>query len=147
MTANEVDQLILGSQLADMERLPGWVEVLGERYGIGEQTKFAIHLCLEEAVSNVIRHGYSNSPGLEVMVNFSEPRKGYFVFAVEDNSPHFNPLEQEELPKIGPGEPERIGGQGIRLIKSFADSLEYEEVEGGNRLRMGFGDGGSSAKL
>ncbi len=32
----------------------------------------------------------------------------------------------------------RVGGQGIRLLRHFADLLEYEPISTGNRLRIGF---------
>ena len=31
-----------------------------------------------------------------------------------------------------------MGGQGIRLLKHFADALKYEATPGGNRLSISF---------
>jgi hypothetical protein len=31
-----------------------------------------------------------------------------------------------------------VGGQGIRLVRQFADAVEYQPKASGNRLRMGF---------
>jgi len=148
MTANDMnlaqnqivplDQLVMGSQLAEMERLPIWVESLAATHGIGESAKFAINLCLEEVVSNSIRHGYSNREGQFVTVRCSAPRPGYFVFTVEDDAPPFNPLELAALPTVDQQEADQIGGQGIRLLRGFADMLEYEAKPGGNRLHIGF---------
>src|ERR1700685_4486692 len=94
MTANDMDlaqnqskhldQLVLGSQLSEMERLPVWIDSLADAYNIDENVKFAINLCLEEVVSNVIRHGYSNEEGQFLTVDCSSPRPGKFVFTVED---------------------------------------------------------------
>jgi len=57
---------------------------------------------------------------------------------VEDDAPHFDPLHLPALPKIDDQSPDRLGGQGIRLMSGFADSLEYEPTATGNRLRLGF---------
>jgi anti-sigma regulatory factor (Ser/Thr protein kinase) len=148
MTANDMDltqhqiahldHLVMGSQLAEMERLPVWIESLAATHGIAESVKFAIHLCLEEAVSNCIRHGYSNQEGQFVTVRCSSPRPGCFVFTVEDDAPRFNPLELAALPTIDQQQEGQIGGQGIRLMRGFSDTLEYEAKPGGNRLRIGF---------
>ena len=129
---------MLDSQLSQLSRLPPWVEALGDRYRIAERVRFAINLCLEEAVSNVIRHGYAGSAGRLVRVSFSEPRAGYFVVKVEDDAPHFDPLHLPALPRIDEQSAERLGGQGIRLLMGFSDSLEYEATATGNRLRIGF---------
>jgi anti-sigma regulatory factor (Ser/Thr protein kinase) len=148
MTANDMDlaqnqiapldQLVMGSQLAEMERLPVWVDALAATYGIAENVKFAINLCLEEVVSNSIRHGYANKGGQFVTVRCSTPRPGYFIFTVEDDAAPFNPLELAALPTVGQQEEDQIGGQGIRLLRGFSDMLEYEAKPGGNLLRIGF---------
>jgi anti-sigma regulatory factor (Ser/Thr protein kinase) len=133
-----LDRLVMGSQLSEMERLPVWVDSLAVVHGIAENVKFAINLCLEEVVSNSIRHGYSNSEGQYVTVRCSAPRPGYLVFTVEDDAAPFNPLELAALPTIDQQEESQIGGQGIRLLRGFSDMLEYEAKPGGNLLRIGF---------
>jgi serine/threonine-protein kinase RsbW len=135
---DELDELVIDSQLSEMSRLAGWVEAVGGRYGISERARFAMNLCLEEAVSNSIRHGYEGRAGREVRVNFSEARAGFFVVEVEDDAPHFDPLHLPLLPKVDDQSPDRLGGQGIRLMSGFSDLLEYEPTETGNRLRIGF---------
>jgi serine/threonine-protein kinase RsbW len=148
MTANDMDlaqnqpkhldQLVLGSQLSEMERLSVWIDSLAAAYAIDENVKFAINLCLEEVVSNVIRHGYANQEGQFLTVDCSSPRPGQFVFTVEDEAPQFNPLELATLPAIGLQDEGQVGGQGIRLLRGFSDTVEYEPKLGGNRLRIGF---------
>ncbi|MGD0797312.1 MAG: ATP-binding protein [Acidobacteriaceae bacterium] len=155
MTANHMDlaqnqlkhleQLVLGSQLSEMERLPLWVDSLAATHGIDENVKFAINLCLEEVVSNVIRHGYSNREGQLLTVNCSSPRTGHFIFTVEDDAAPFNPLEVTVPPADGRQDQSQIGGQGIRLLRGFADTLEYEAKPRGNRLRIGFSNAASGS--
>jgi len=140
-TENKVghqDHLVLGSQLSEMERLPAWVESLVSTYGIGDNVKFAINLCLEEVVSNVIRHGYANREGHYLTVSFGTPQPDYLEFTVDDEAPAFNPVELTALPTIGDQTEGQIGGQGIRLLRGFADTIEYEAKPAGNRLRIGF---------
>jgi anti-sigma regulatory factor (Ser/Thr protein kinase) len=88
------------------------------------RNKFAIDLCLEEALSNVIRHGYTGMQDRSVSVRFTMPRESYFEFVIEDEAPHFNPLDAPELPALNAGEDIRIGGQGIRFLREFSDVLE-----------------------
>jgi anti-sigma regulatory factor (Ser/Thr protein kinase) len=95
-------------------------------------------LCLEEVISNIMRHGYAGQPGRPIRVQFSTPREGHFAFSVEDEAPHFDPLAAPELPFVDLRGQARIGGHGIRLVRHFAGSLEYQELPGGNRLTLGF---------
>ena len=50
----EANRLKLGSDLAELKRLAGWIESQQELSG---ETSFAIQLCIEEAVANVIMYG------------------------------------------------------------------------------------------
>jgi anti-sigma regulatory factor (Ser/Thr protein kinase) len=127
------DELLLGSDLDAMAGLADWVDGVGARHGFSAKMLFAAKLCLEESVSNSIRHGYSGVGGSQVRVWFDAAGR---AFTVEDDAPRFNPLEQPELPAINP-ETFEIGGQGIRLMRAYAGSLEYEETPTGNRLRIG----------
>jgi anti-sigma regulatory factor (Ser/Thr protein kinase) len=133
------DQLTLDSRLAELTRIAGWVDGLAARYAISGNTVFAMNLCLEEALSNTIRHGYGEQAGRRVTVQFRRPGENVFELTVEDDAPRFNPLELAPLPTIAE-DPDRIGGQGIRLMRSFADSVEWAATATGNELRMRFSD-------
>ena len=154
MAAGVEEQLILTSELAELARVHDWLVGLSEQHGISADTVWAMDLCLEEAASNVIRHGYAGAPGQPVTIRFEAtpaatphvtqdgaeggaPRD-QFVLIVEDKAPPFNPLlvpEPEETTNL---EEVRIGGRGVQLMRKFSNSLEYEQLPSGNRLRIGF---------
>ena len=52
--------LTLQSRLDAVALIWPWLESLASEYRIPAETQFAIDLCLEEAVSNVVRHGYAD---------------------------------------------------------------------------------------
>jgi serine/threonine-protein kinase RsbW len=132
------DRIVLQSSLSEMSKIFGWVEALASQYEIGENAQFAINLCLEEAVSNVIRHGYACQGGGTITVRFAVSDEGNFLFTVDDDAPPFNPLEVPALSTLDEQGEVRVGGQGIRLIRGFAQTLEYEPMPAGNRLLIGF---------
>ena len=136
-------QLVIRGVFSEIARIPSWIENLATRFSIPADLQNSINLCLEEVVSNVIRHGYCGEADRSVLVRFSNPRKNYFVFTVEDEAPHFNPLIAPELSELNPREDIRIGGQGIRLLRRFTNALEYEQMPNGNRLSMEFSADGS----
>jgi serine/threonine-protein kinase RsbW len=129
-------RLELESQLIELSRVPDWVGELSDRYGLTEETRFAVNLCLEEALANLVLHGYQNEPGHPIVIR-SFVSGGSLFFAIEDQAPPFAPVD--------PGKPEPVdlatmqpGGNGIRLIHRFAGSVAYEQLPGGNRLTLGF---------
>ena len=148
MTGNGKDtageHLNLRSRMSELAQLFPWIERLASRHAIPANTQFAIDLCLEEVLSNIIRHGYSGKPDHSIAVHFASPRKDYYVFVVEDEAPPFNPVVSPELPALGSLDEIRVGGQGIRLLRRFADALEYQSTPTGNRLSIGFTVSGSS---
>ena len=141
------EELTLRSLLPEVARIPPWIEELASRYAISANVQLAMNLCLEEVVSNVIRHGYGSRSDRFVAIRFSMPKEGYFVCLVEDDAPRFDPLTAAGLPILSAGEKPRVGGQGIRLLRQFADELEYEPLATGNRLRMGFSAAGTAARM
>jgi serine/threonine-protein kinase RsbW len=144
-TPTTEQRLTLRSQLSELSLAYAWVERLGSEYAIPNDTQFAMNLCLEEVLSNIIRHGYSGRPDGSINIRFTNPQEGCFVFVVEDEAPLFNPLEAPEPPPVNSLEEMRAGGRGIGLLREFAQTLEYQARPTGNRLSIGFRTGDSAA--
>ena len=140
------DRIVLDSQLSELIRVSPWIEALAARHAIPENVVFAMNLCLEEVLSNIIRHGYVGQPDHSIGVRFTAPRDDYFVLVVEDQAPPFNPVAAPELPPISAREDASVGGQGLRLLRRFADALEYQATPTGNRLSIGFATAGSTVR-
>jgi len=144
-TVKPAPRLTLQSRLEDLPQVWQWVEELSAQYSIPAQTQFAIQLCLEEALSNIIRHGYGGEPIHTITVDCVPAEAGKLLLRIEDQASPFDPLdsslaEAPPLPSSIDGFP--AGGQGIRFLHRFAGTLTYERIESGNRsfnrLTMGF---------
>jgi anti-sigma regulatory factor (Ser/Thr protein kinase) len=140
------ERLDLRSRMSELAQIPSWIERLASHHPIPESTQFAMNLCLEEVLSNIIRHGYVGQPDHSIGVRFTAPRDDYFVLVVEDQAPPFNPVAAPELPPVSACEDASVGGQGIRLLRRFADALEYQATPTGNRLSIGFAAAGSTVR-
>lgn len=134
------DRIELDSRLTELSRVQPWIDGLADQYRLREDTRFAIHLCMEEALANVVLHGYRNEPGHPIVIRSSVSAHNLF-FVIEDQAPSFAPVEPAppgdatasvSLESIEPG------GNGIRLLYRFAGSLAYESFAEGNRLTIGF---------
>lgn len=136
-----VHRLTLRSKLSDLELLWPWVEVLAAEYAPRADTLFAIHLCLEEVVSNIIRHGYHGQSGHSIVVNFEAEEVGALIFTVDDRGPAFDPLAHfaiSAVPPHGSIDVLQPGGHGLRLLHKFSGSLDYKRLTDGNRLTIRF---------
>jgi anti-sigma regulatory factor (Ser/Thr protein kinase) len=132
------ERLTLRSHLSGISLVPGWIERLASQHDIPGATQFAMNLCLEEILSNVIRHGYRSDPNHSVAIRFASPQPGQFVLVIEDAAAAFNPLAAPELPPPASLDDARVGGQGIRLVRRFADAVAYEPTPAGNRMTLTF---------
>lgn len=128
----------LQSRISELTHLHSWIERLALKHAIPENIQFAMNLCLEEVLSNIIRHGYSGASNSSITVHFESQKGGSFTLTVEDQAPPFNPVDAPQLPPIDLHDEVQIGGQGIRLLREFADTLEYRATPAGNRLIIGF---------
>jgi serine/threonine-protein kinase RsbW len=134
------ERLELDSRLTDLCRVWPWTEAWASQYGLAEQTRFALHLCMEEALANVVLHGYQNEPGHPVVIRCSVA-DGWLAFTIEDEAPPFTPVDTDlskPADKADDLELMEPGGNGIRLLYRFAGSLQYERLPSGNRLTIGF---------
>jgi anti-sigma regulatory factor (Ser/Thr protein kinase) len=138
----EQDSIELDSRLEELVRVGPWIDALADRLGFPEQKRFAIHLCMEEALANIILHGYRSEPGHPIVIS-SFVAAGTLSITIDDLALHFSPIEF--LPNSSNSDPNAAsldsitpGGNGIRLLKHFSGSLRYERRLNGNRLTMAF---------
>jgi anti-sigma regulatory factor (Ser/Thr protein kinase) len=95
-----------------------------------------IEVIIEEILMNVSRYAYPEGAAGELTVKYWVPGPGELHLEVADQGREFDPLTAK-LPDLPPdltGRP--VGGLGIFLIRSFANSLTYRRDHGWNRLTI-----------
>ena len=136
MSSAESSRLVLQSDLAELQRLAAWIEGWA-RKDVSSDLSFAVQLCLEEAVANVIMYGGMSDARLKIVIEVE--RNGTTLVArVVDNGRQFDPT-QVPPPSIPASLAEaKIGDLGIHLMRSFASGMHYERRDGCNRLTLRF---------
>jgi anti-sigma regulatory factor (Ser/Thr protein kinase) len=130
-------RLTLRAELSELPRVVAWLDDLEGYYHVPPATRYAMDLCLEEAISNIIRHGYREAGGGPIVVRHRAGGDGQLLLIVDDEGPPFDPLAVETLPEVLRDE-WTVGGLGIGLMRRFATSITYERHSTGNRLTFGF---------
>jgi len=138
-------RLTLKSQLEDLALVLPWVEAIAAHYSVPGDVQFAIELCLEEALSNIIRHGYQGHANQSISVACGVEHRpsdaAELVFTIEDHAQPFDPLAlfaEATVPAPASFEDFPPGGQGIRLMRKFSSRLDWQQLPNGNRLVLGF---------
>jgi anti-sigma regulatory factor (Ser/Thr protein kinase) len=94
---------------------------------------FKVRLVLEELVLNVIDHAIDPANHRIDLSIDVEPHR--VVLTVEDDSAAFDPRSAPAFDKTRPLEDRGPRGMGIHLVRSMAEELSYERVDGRNRVR------------
>jgi anti-sigma regulatory factor (Ser/Thr protein kinase) len=129
-------RLVLGNDVAELERLAGWIEGF-TRQGTSPDVSFAVQLCLEEAVANIIMYGAAKNDALVIAVEL-ERNCGTLVARIEDNGRQFDPTRAPPPAPAASLDEAKVGDVGIHLMRSFANGMDYERREGRNRLTLRF---------
>lgn len=138
------DRLVLRTSLTEIERLAAWVDGVANHAALAPDTIFALQLCLEEAVANIVM--YSGAPEqMPISVHFTPENGGATVF-IEDGGRPFDPTALP--PRIKPVslDETRIGELGVHLIRHYSSAMRYERLDGRNRLVLTFDPKSSAAQ-
>src|SRR5262249_46953319 len=133
---------VFKGSLSELAAAANWVESIATHLHLPRSQVFAIQVCLEELMSNIVRHGnpaqHSSDPRsldtanpflISVALKAFEDR---ITLTVEDNGVPFNVAEAPTKGIDQPLHEVQPGGLGIHLIKSFADDLQYRRTSKGN---------------
>jgi serine/threonine-protein kinase RsbW len=127
--------LELKNQVSEVARLQQTLAEFGQRHGLAAQAVHDLTLALEEILTNIIAHGYTDHRDHAILVRLSA-HPGEVRAEVEDNGQPFNPLAAPAPDTAQSLESRPIGGLGIHLVRNLMDGLEYQRQEGKNRLLM-----------
>lgn len=112
-------------------------ERMAQMEGFGDHEAHELALAIDEALANVIKHGYHGAPDQPISITMSTVRseagrRGICVL-VRDRGRQVDPatIQSRDLSDIRPG------GLGVHIIKSVMDDVEYTcPPDGGMQLRM-----------
>ena len=123
--------LTLESKASSLEGL--CQQVLGQLHAheYTQDDVFAVHLALEEAFLNAVKHGNKMDPTKTVQVDFSVDQEKVEI-AITDEGPGFNPKSVPD-PRVGENlyRPE---GRGLLLMGAYMDEVAY--TQNGNQVVM-----------
>ena len=114
-----------------------WLEGLAERDSWPARTLFALTLCADEALTNVISYASAPADGAALEVHLECARTADCVWLrITDNGAVFDPTAQVS-PELAPSLDEaRVGGHGLRLMRHYLRALHYQREGDRNVLLL-----------
>ncbi len=130
-------ELNITSNARSLPVVRGAVEKMARLEGFGEMDAHALMLAIDEALANVIKHGYDGDPNQPITITLepvrsADGRSGISVM-VRDQGRQVDPetIRSRELTDIRPG------GLGVHIIQSVMDEYDYScPPDGGMLLKM-----------
>jgi anti-sigma regulatory factor (Ser/Thr protein kinase) len=136
MDSNEVE-LNITSTPRSLPIVRGAVEKMARLEGFSDEDAHALTWAIDEALANVIRHGYNGRPDQPITIRLKpvqspDGRSGVRV-AVRDRGRQVDPqsIKSRDLSQVRPG------GVGVHVIQTVMDEYHYScPPDGGMLLEM-----------
>jgi len=131
----QVFDLSIKASLDNLLKARQYINLVGERLGVSESALADLRLVVDEAVTNVIIHGYGDLDG--VVELHMEGEGDAVIIRVRDRAKTFDP-SHVNAPQLDTALKDRpFGGMGIFLIKKMTDEAEFLPLPGGgNEIRL-----------
>lgn len=129
----DVMRLVIDSQLKEIRRAMELVDEFQVHHGLADNDANALHVLLDEILSNSIRHGLAGAASHAIAVTL-ELSEGEIMVAVEDDGVAYDPTQATAPVLAGTLEERKTGGLGLAFMRSLTDSIEYRRIDGRNRL-------------
>lgn len=134
-----VASLTIPAKLSNLSAIRSFVTQTACKFCCDENFIYDLELAVDEAVTNIINHGYSQMKKKRrafVRIDIQPLPDGLAVI-IQDQAPVFDPTRYPPPDLHQPLEQRRPGGMGIYLMHEMTDALEHEPASGGgNILRM-----------
>src|SRR5262245_31505692 len=123
------------NRLAEIAKVADLVDDFGRRHALSERVRRDMSIAVDEIVSNIIHHSYSDAAehGISVTLRLVQ---GELQAEIVDDGGEFDPLAYHAPTPSGSAEERVPGGLGLHLVTSLMDNVRYVRLEDGNHLTL-----------
>lgn len=124
--------------MQELARIYDWVDEFSQRADLPKACRVALQIVAEEAVSNIIRHGFPVAPpAAENWINLAiDDDAAWVTLRIDDNGIQFDPRSAPPPQRASNLEDMQPGGQGLHLIRRRTASMDYARRDGRNWLTL-----------
>ncbi|MBL7959159.1 SpoIIE family protein phosphatase [bacterium] len=130
------EELKVPADMKYLADLRDFVVNIGRKNGFDDKVIGSLKLATDEAVTNIIRHAYRETPGRGFVTMRSIVKTSSLTIVLIDQGRTFDPRnakapDMKEYIKIG-----KKGGLGIFMLQKLMDEIDYQVTSEGNELRL-----------
>ena len=121
------------ADLGQLARIRDFVTATAATHGVAERALDDLRLAVDEAITNILVHGYQGGGGIDIEV---APHGRDLVIQLRDQAPPFDPVNA--MPEsLEPLERQKQpGGFGLFLMQKAMDEISYRRVGSSNELTL-----------
>ncbi|MDX2202842.1 MAG: ATP-binding protein [Hyphomicrobiaceae bacterium] len=119
-------------RVGDVGRAVGQAEAFARAAGIDEDRRYALQVCIEEALANLVMHATAGPEGKRIGLEIKLSDKAVVVI-ISDSCTPFD-ATKVVLPTGPHGA--APGGRGIGLMRAFSKRMRYLSMDGRNHLEF-----------
>jgi serine phosphatase RsbU (regulator of sigma subunit)/anti-sigma regulatory factor (Ser/Thr protein kinase) len=129
------EEIAIPAQMSYMGQVRDFIEHIGTKYKYSDKIINSYKLVIEEACTNIIRHGYRDIKGGEISIK-AIIRQQSLTIVILDQGISYDPRQAqtpdlEKYIQIG-----KKGGLGIFMMRKLMDDVQYNITSRGNELRL-----------
>ena len=117
-------KLTIQNDVTEISSLHQAVVDFCEKHQFNEDIVFALDLCIEELITNIIKYAYLVPAKRRIQVDL-DLLEGQLVLEIRDDGRPFDPTQMPEPDLNVPLEQRTVGGLGIHLVRNYVNSMEY----------------------
>ena len=129
------EQLIIPAHFQYLPAVRNFIARIAAKYRFTKSELNALTISVDEAITNIIKHGYGNilSGSITMNVNVKNDR---LVVELIDQGKSFDPNQVGDPNIPHYVQVRKKGGLGIFIIRKFMDDIQYVTVNHENTLRL-----------
>lgn len=121
---DDTKRITIINKTEELTTLVDMIETLTKKWDLSTSVSMNLNLVLEEAITNIIFHAYTDEEQHEINIDISI-NEDHLVIKFIDDGIEFNPTKNIATDISLSVEEREIGGLGILFIQKFMDSVEY----------------------
>ena len=128
-------KIIIPAQIKYLAQIRSFIDYIGRVYHYSSKDINATKLAVEEACTNIMRHGYRDIPDGEITIKILIRRLSMTVILI-DQGQSFDPRTVNKPDLFKYVEMGKMGGLGIMMIRKLMDELRYKVTDQGNEFHL-----------
>jgi anti-sigma regulatory factor (Ser/Thr protein kinase) len=128
-------KIIIPAQIKYLSQIRGFIDYIGRSYHYSSKDINSTKLAVEEACTNIMRHGYRDVPDGEITIKIIIRRLSITVILI-DQGRSFDPRQVSKPDLFKYVEMGKMGGLGIMMIRKLMDELHYNVTDTGNEFYL-----------